>query len=64
MKNVKLSNLKEGDLFEYNGTLYEVCVKGKWESRCKYINDHYEQGGWFASKYLYCSFSNYTKVSV
>lgn len=53
MKTVKISNLQEGDLFMY-----------KWETYCKYVNDKSHLGGWFSSEYLYCKFSNYTKVEI
>lgn len=62
MKTVKLSNLKVGDLFIHKGTIYEVIAKDKWSSKCRYINDKYRFGGW--DQYLYCDFSNYTKVEI
>lgn len=63
MKTVKISNLKVGDLFMYEGVMYEIVDKSKWETYCKYINDKY-QLGCFSRKYFYCNFSNYTKVEV
>lgn len=62
MKTVKLSNLKAGDLFTYKGTVYEIITKSKWTSQCRYLNDKYRFGGW--GQYLYCDFSNYTKVEI
>jgi hypothetical protein len=64
MKTVKISNLQEGDLFTYKGVMYEIVRKDKWETYCKYINNKYSLEGWFSRKYLYCKFSNYTKVEV
>jgi hypothetical protein len=55
MKTIKISNLQEGDVFMYKGVMYEIIRKDKWETYCK---------GWLSSKYLYCKFSNYTKVEV
>lgn len=62
MKTIKISNLQEGDLFMYKGVMYEIVHKDKWETYCKYVNDKSHLGGWFSSEYLYCKFSNYTKV--
>lgn len=64
MKTVKISNLQEGDLFTYKGVMYEIVRKDKWETYCKYTNDKHRLGGWFSSEYLYCKFSNYTKVDI
>lgn len=64
MKTFKISNLKVGDLFMYKGVMYEIVRKDKWETYCKYVNDKYSPEGWFPREYLYCSFSNYTKVEV
>lgn len=64
METIEISNLKNGDLFKYRGVIYEIIDKGVWETYCKYINDKYELGGWLSSKYLYCNFSNYTRVEV
>jgi hypothetical protein len=61
-KTVKISNLKEGDTFIYKGVLYEVWYKQKWSTCCVYLNDKYRYGDWH--KYLYCDFSNYTKVEI
>ena len=62
MKTVKLSNLKVDDLFIHKGTVYEIITKSKWTSQCRYLNDKYCFGGW--CQYLYCDFSNYTKVEI
>lgn len=64
MKTIKISNLQEGDLFIYKDVMYEIVYKDKWETYCKYVNDKSHLGGWFSSEYLYCNFSNYTKVEV
>lgn len=64
MKTIKISNLQEGDLFMYKGAMYEIVHKDKWETYCKYVNDKSHLGGWLSRKYLYCNFSNYTKVEV
>lgn len=48
----------------YKGVMYEIVHKDKWETYCKYINDKHRLGGWFSSEYLYCKFSNYTKVEI
>ena len=58
----KICNLKEGDLFQYKGIIYEVYRKGKWTTECRYPNDSYMRGMY--SEYLYCSFSNYTMVAI
>lgn len=62
METIKISNLQEGDLFMYKDVMYEIVHKDKWETYCKYVNDKSHLGGWFSSEYLYCKFSNYTKV--
>jgi hypothetical protein len=62
MKAVKLSNLKVGDLFIHKGTVYEIIAKSKWTSCCRYLNDKYPR--YSCSKYLWCDFSNYTKVEI
>lgn len=64
MKTIKISNLKVGGLFMYEGVMYEIVDKKKWETYCKYVNDKSHLGGWLSRKYLYCNFSNYTKVEV
>lgn len=64
MEIIKISNLQEGDVFMYKGVMYEIVYKDKWETYCKYVNDKSHLGGWFSSEYLYCKFSNYTKVEV
>lgn len=64
MKTIKISNLQEGDLFIYKDVMYEIVHKDKWETYCKYVNDKSHLGGWFSSEYLYCKFSNYTKVEI
>ncbi len=61
-KTVKISTLKEGDTFIHKGVLYEVWQKNAWNTRCRYSNDKYHYGDWW--KYLYCDFSNYTKVEI
>lgn len=38
MKTIKISNLKEGDLFMYKDVMYEIVHKDKWETHCKYVN--------------------------
>lgn len=48
----------------YKGVIYEIVHKDKWETYCKYTNDKYSLEGWPSRRYLYCSFSNYTKVEV
>lgn len=55
--------LQEGDLFIYKGVMYEIVHKDKWETYCKYVNNK-SRLGWFSSEYLYCKFSNYTKVEI
>jgi len=42
--------------------LYEVWQKNTWNTRCRYLNDKYRYGDWW--EYLYCDFSNYTKVEI
>lgn len=64
MKTVKISNLQEGDLFMYKGVIYEIVDKSKWETYCKYVNDKSHLGKWLSSEYIYCKFSNYTKVEI
>ena len=61
-KTVKISTLKEGDTFIHKGVLYEGGQKNTWNTRCRYLNDKYRYGDWW--KYLYCDFSNYTKVEI
>lgn len=61
MKTVKLSNLKVGDLFIHKGTMYEVIAKSKWTSKCRYVNANFRYDYF---KYLFCDFSNYTKVEI
>lgn len=46
----------------YKGVMYEIVHKDKWETYCKYVK--HRLGGWFSSEYLYCKFSNYTKVEI
>lgn len=58
----KISNLKEGDLFEYKNVIYEIVEKGKWMSTVKYPNDEVPHSIW--KPYLFCSFSNYTIVNI
>lgn len=48
----------------YEGVMYEIVDKSKWETYCKYVNDKYSLGGWLPGRYLYCYFNNYTKVEV
>ena len=60
----KWKDLKGGDLFIYKDVMYEIVHKDKWETYCKYVNDKSHLGGWFSSEYLYCKFSNYTKVEI
>ena len=48
----------------YEGVMYEIVDKSKWETYCKYVNDKSHLGGWFSSEYLYYKFSNYTKVEI
>lgn len=48
-KYIKISRLKVGDIFCYRNVIYEVVMKNKWSTTCKY---------------LYCDFSNYTKVEI
>jgi hypothetical protein len=64
MKTIKISNLQEGDLFIYKDVMYEIIHKDKWETYCKYVNDKSHLGGCLSSEYLYCKFSNYTKVEI
>lgn len=58
----EIFDLKVGDLFIHKGTAYEIIAKSKWTSICRYLNDKYCFGGW--CQYLYCDFSNYTKVEI
>ena len=58
----EIFNLKVGDLFIHKGTVYEIITKSKWISQCRYLNDKYRFGNW--RQYLYCDFSNYTKVEI
>lgn len=55
-KYIKISRLKVGDIFCYRNVIYEVVMK----NTCKYINDDITP----IPKYLYCDFSNYTKVEI
>lgn len=64
MKTVKLSNLNVGDIFMFKGVMYEITNKTQWVSTCRYVNDKYDTNRWVQSEYLYCDFSNYTKVEV
>lgn len=64
MKTVKLSNLNVGDIFMHKGVIYEIIRKEKWESYCRCVNDKYNTNRWIQWEYLYCNFSNYTKVEV
>lgn len=57
---IKISRLKVGDIFCYRNVIYEVVMKNKWSTTCKYINDAITP----ISKYLYCDFNNYTKVEI
>lgn len=57
---IKLSRLKVGDIFCYRNVIYGVVMKNTWSTTCKYINDAIPP----ISKYLYCDFSNYTKVEI
>ncbi len=61
MKTAKISNLKVGDLFIHKGTMYEVIAKSKWTSKCRYVNANFRYDYF---KYLYCDFSNHTKVKI
>lgn len=63
MKTVKLSNLNVGDIFIYEGIMYEILNKTQWQSYCRYVNDKYNVD-WVNGKYLYCHFSNYVKVEI
>lgn len=46
--------------------MYEIIGKDKWTTKCKYINDAKPVGRaiYHFPKYLYCDFSNYTKVEI
>lgn len=59
---IEIFKLKEGDIFIYKNIVYEIVCKDKWTSCCRYVNDKYNLGSW--CKYLYCDFSNYTKVEI
>lgn len=59
-KYIKISRLKVGDIFCYRNVIYEVVMKNTWSTTCKYINDDITP----IPKYLYCDFSNYTKVEI
>lgn len=59
---IKLSRLNVGDLFSHRGTIYEIVSKEAWTTKCKYVNE--SKTRWYMPKYLYCDFSNYTKVEV
>ena len=47
-----MGKINPGDLFECRGVIYMA----GWSVRCMYVND------WW--NYLYCDFSNYTKVEI
>ena len=65
MLKKKICNLKEGDLFQYKGIIYEVWIKRQLETMCRYVNEHASTGYYGGySEYLYCSFSNYTMVAI
>ena len=36
-KYIKISRLKVGDIFCYCNVIYEVVMKNKWPTTCKYI---------------------------
>lgn len=57
-KYIKISGLKVGDIFCYRNVIYEVVMKDTWTTTCRYVNDAK------TPKYLYCDFSNYTKVEI
>lgn len=59
-KYIEISRLKIGDIFYYRNTIYEVVMKDTWTTTCKYVNDSITP----IPKYLYCGFSNYTKVEI
>lgn len=59
-KYIKISRLKVGDIFCYRNVIYEVVMKNKWSTACKYINEAIAP----IPKYLYCDFNNYTKVEI
>lgn len=59
-KYIKISRLKVGDIFCYRNVIYEVVMKNKWSTTCKYINEVITP----IPKYLYCDFNNYTKVEI
>lgn len=59
-KYIKISRLKVGDIFCYSNVIYEVVMKNTWSTACKYMNDAIPP----ISRYLYCDFSNYTKVEI
>lgn len=60
---VEINTLSEGDLFIHREVLYEIFYKQEHSSLCRYINKHYGKECMF-DKYLYCWFSNFTKVEV
>lgn len=51
-KYIKISRLKVGDIFCYRNVIYEVVMKNKWSTTCKYINEAITP----IPKYLYCDF--------
>lgn len=59
---IKLSSLNVGDLFSHRGIIYEIVSKEGWTTRCKYVNGFKTK--LYTPKYLYCDFSNHTKVEV
>lgn len=60
---IEIFDLKVGDLFIHKGAVYEIIVKDKWTSCCRYLNDEYHFGSW-CQQYSYCNFSNYIKVEI
>jgi hypothetical protein len=58
----KLSNLKVGDIFQYNNIIYEIVERGKWYVKCKYTNESPKSK--YSPKYLYTNLSLYIKVRV
>lgn len=63
MSKVKISTLKESDLFLNRGVLYEIIYKYEFTSFCRYLNDKGNVDH-LNGKYLYCSFSNNIKVEI
>lgn len=59
-KYIKISRLKVGDIFCYRNVIYGVVMKNTRPTTYKYINDDITP----IPKYLYCGFSNYTKVEI